>query len=472
MKEKFKTRWGFVLAGLGMAIGTGNIWRFPRVVSQNGGGAFVIPWLAGLFVWALPLMFFEYSLGRKHGKGVVGVFQDILGKRRGFPGGFVAAVTGGIMFYYSVITGWALFYSLGSLFSHSLFTSPRSFWEGFHGSHLPLLFHLVSIFAVAYIISRGVSGGIERATSLIVPSLFVLLFLLALRVVFLPGGIKGLDFLFYPDFSKLSRPKIWIEALTQAAWSTGAGWGLVLTYSLYARRDEDGFTNSAVLVFGDYTASILAAMAVVGTIFTFTSSPAQAGEILSSGNVGLTFLWIPRLFSHLPWPRVLSFMFFFSLFLAAFSSLISLMELEVRVLMDMGLSRVRAALGVSAVAFILGIPSALSLDFLNNQDLVWGLALLLNGFLFSILLWKLGETYIQEYVKISTSYPVGRYVYGVVKYLVPLEFGVLFFWWMASVSKGRFWNPFSTYSPATVILQWLVVGGFLWILFKRWKDEP
>ncbi len=465
MKERFRTRWGFILAGLGMAIGTGNIWRFPRVVAQNGGGAFVIPWLASLFLWALPLVFLEYSLGRTHGKGVVGVFQDIYGRRKGWIGGFIAAVTAGIMFYYSVVTGWAMFYSLGSVLSKEIFSSPQNFWTRFQSSPLPLIFHLFSIFFVAYIVSRGVSKGIERATSLMVPSLFLLLVLLAVRVVFLPGGIKGLDFLFYPDFSKLAHARIWIEAASQAAWSTGAGWGLVLTYSIYARKTEDGFTNSAVLVFGDYTASLLAAIAVVGTIFSFTSSSGEALKILSSGNVGLTFLWIPRLFSRLPLPGLFSFLFFFSLFLAAASSLISLMELEVRVLGDMGIPRRKASLIVASVGFLLGLPSALSLNFLNNQDWVWGLALLLNGFIFSTVVWKKGRGFM-EYVKRATRYPVFSYVLGVTKFLVPVEFLFLLSWWLGTSFRGKFWDPFSTYTPATVIFQWFVVFLILYVLFN------
>ncbi len=469
MKEKFKSKWGFILAGLGMAIGTGNIWRFPRVVSSNGGGAFVIPWLLSLFLWALPLIFLEYSLGKNLGMGVVGVFQEVLGKRKGFLGGFVAAVTAGIMFYYSVVTGWALFYTLSSLFSSGLFSNPEGFWKLFQRSPFPLVFHLLAIFSVGYIVSRGVSRGIERATTVMVPSLFLLLMLLALRVVFLPGGIKGLDFLFYPDFTKLSRPGVWIEALSQAAWSTGAGWGLVLTYSIYAPKREDGFASSAVLVFGDYTASLLAAIAVVGTIFSFTPSPERAGKILASGNVGLTFLWIPRLFSHLPLARFFSFLFFLSLFLAAISSLLSLMELEVRVFVDMGMNRKRATFLISAVAFVLGIPSALSLNFLNNQDWVWGLALLLNGFLFSILIWKLGGRFF-IFARKVTSFSVGRYVHYVAKYVIPLEFAVLFLWWMTSSAKGKFWDPLRVYSPATVLFQWGAVIIILWLYFK-FKEE-
>lgn len=473
IKEGFKSKWGFILASLGMAIGTGNIWRFPRVVSQNGGGVFVIPWIVALFLWALPLVFLEYALGAMHRKGVVSTFQDLYGERNGWIGGFIAAVTGGIMFYYSVVTGWALFYTLSSLVVPGRMFKSEAFWKSFQSSGLPLVFHISAVVIVAYILSKGVSGGIEKATRVMIPALFLLLILSAIRAVTLPGGIKGLDFLFYPDFSKLFHHRIWLEALSQSAWSTGAGWGLILTYAIYSRKQEDGFTNSAVVVFGDYSASILAAIVVVSTIFAFYPNPVQANKILSAGNTGLTFIWIPRLFSNIPFSWLFAFIFFAALFLAAISSLISLMELEVRVMIDFGLSRKKAVFLVASIGFLLGIPSALSLNFLNNQDWVWGLALLVNGVLFSMALWRTGNRF-RDYVSSVTHYNVEKYIIYVVKYIVPLEFVLLIVWWFSSAMKGKWYDPFATYSLATVVLQWVIVGMGLFVVFSiiyRGKNE-
>lgn len=465
IKEGFKSKWGFIFASLGMAIGTGNIWRFPRVVSQNGGGVFVIPWMVALFLWALPLIFFEYALGATHRKGVVATFQDLYGKRSGWIGGFIAAVTGGIMFYYSVVTGWALFYTLSSIIVPGRMFESENFWKSFQSSGLPVVLLLISVVVVAYILSRGVSGGIEKATRVMIPTLFLLLILSAIRAVTLPGGIKGLDFLFYPDFSKLFHYRIWLEALSQSAWSTGAGWGLILTYSIYSRKQEDGFTNSAVVAFGDYSASILAAIVVVSTIFAFYPNPVQANKILSAGNTGLTFIWIPRLFSNIPVSWLFSFIFFAALFLSAISSLISLMELEVRVMMDFGLSRKKGVFLVASIGFLLGVPSALSLNFLNNQDWVWGLALLVNGVLFSIALWRIGKRF-SDYVSSVSRYQVEKYITYVVKYIVPLEFVLLIVWWFSSAMKGKWFDPFAVDSLATVILQWVIVGLGLFVVFS------
>jgi len=465
-KEGFKSRWGFIIASLGMAIGTGNIWRFPRVISQNGGGVFIVPWILALFVWSLPLIFLEYSMGAKHRKGVVSTFQEIFSKRNGWVGGFIAAVTGGIMFYYSVVTGWALFYTLASVATPSKMFNSEVFWNSFQASHLSLFFHFLAIFTVAFILSKGVSGGIEKATRIMIPSLFLLLVLSAIRAVTLPGGIKGLDFLFYPNFHKLLNYRVWLEALSQSAWSTGAGWGLILTYSVYTKKREDGFTNSAVVVFGNNSASILAAIVVVSTIFAFYPDPIKANSILSSGNTGLTFIWIPKLLSGVPLSWLFSFLFFSALSLAALSSLISLMELAVSVIMDFGLTRLKAVALIGFVGFIFGIPSAFSVNFLNNQDWVWGLALLVNGVIFSAALWKIKDKF-KEYVRGCTKYRVEKYIKFIVMYIIPVEFALLILWWFSSVMKGKWYNPFSTYSPATVILQWLAVALILILVFSR-----
>ncbi len=466
-KDKFISRWGFILAGLGMAIGTGNIWRFPRVVSENGGGAFVIPWFLALFLWSLPLIMIEFALGRGEQKGVIATFQSLFGKDRGWYGGFIAFVTAAIMFYYSVVTGWCFYYALSSLFVPSkMFTSP-SFWDNFEHSPLPLIFHALSLLIVAYIISKGVSKGIEAASKVMIPSLFFLLIVGTVRAVTLPGGLKGLDFLFYPDFSKLLNVKVWLEALSQSAWSTGAGWGLILTYAIYARKKEDGLLNSSVIVFGDYSASLLAAMTVVPTIFAFAPTAAEAMSTLAAGKTELTFKAIPQLFSQMPVGSIFMFVFFLALFLAALSSFISLFELETRVFMDFGMNRSRAVAIVAGITLILGIPSALNKNFLDNQDWVWGLALLVNGFIFSFAVIKMGfSRFKEEYLSKATRFNLS-WLKPIVLFLIPAEFFLLLFWWFSSAVKTKNWySPFSTSGLGTVLFQWILAAAALFVVFK------
>ena len=216
------------------------MWRFPRIAAQNGGAAFLIPWVIFLFIWSLPLLIAEFGLGRGSRRGVVGAFADLVGRRYAWMGGFIAVTSVMILFYYSVVTGWTLKYVLASLTGRLDGPAAAEYWTSYSASvWQPLAFHSVSVLVGAAIISRGVRAGIERANKVLIPTLLGLLIVAVVRSVTLPGAGRGLGFLFNPDLSLLGSYRTWLEALTQSAWSTGAGWGLILTYAVYVRRDED-----------------------------------------------------------------------------------------------------------------------------------------------------------------------------------------------------------------------------------------
>jgi neurotransmitter:Na+ symporter, NSS family len=189
------------------------------------------------------------------------------------------------------------------------------------------------------------------------PSLFVLVVVLAIRAVTLPGAERGLNFLFTPTWEGLSNPTVWLQALTQNAWDTGAGWGLILTYAIYMRRREDTALNAFMLGFGNNSVSLLAGIMVLCTVFSLM--PDAASQIVGAGNEGLTFIWVPQLFARMPAGSFFMVLFFVALFFAAISSLISMIELATRVLSDMGIPRGRAIAVVGGLGFLLGIPSAL-----------------------------------------------------------------------------------------------------------------
>lgn len=197
-KEIFASRWGIIFAGLGMAVGTGNIWRFPRIVAQNGGGAFIIPWLLFLFLWSIPLLIVEISIGKKTRLGVIGSFGKIMGRNFSWMGTFVAFVTTAIMFYYSVVTGWCLKYFIATTFQGLIRKDSLQFWHGFTSSWEPILFHLLAISIGALIIYGGVVKGIERANKILIPSLFFILIIACVRAITLPSAFQGLNFLFFP----------------------------------------------------------------------------------------------------------------------------------------------------------------------------------------------------------------------------------------------------------------------------------
>ncbi|HJN45686.1 MAG: sodium-dependent transporter [Acidobacteria bacterium] len=459
-QETFSSRWGLIVAGLGMAVGTGNMWRFPRIAAQNGGAAFLIPWLIFLVTWSLPLLIAEFGIGRGARRGVVGAFADLIGRRYAWMGGFIAVTSVMILFYYSVVTGWTLKYMLAALAGQLDASGAEQYWTDYSSSiWQPLGFHAISVLIGGLIISRGVVAGIERANKVLIPMLLGLLIVAVLRSVTLPGAGRGLGFLFNPDLSLLGSYRTWLEALTQSAWSTGAGWGLILTYAIYMRPDEDVVVNATAIGLGNNTASVLAGMAVVPTAFAILSE-SQALEAMAAGNTGLTFIWIPQLFGRMPGGGVFLPLFFMALFCAALSSLIAMIELATRILMDAGMVRRRAVGWVIGATIVGGAPSAVSLTVFENQDWVWGLALMISGLFIALGATRFGvRRFREELVNVTgNELNLGRGYEWVLTYLVPIEFAAMFAWWIyqavAVIDPSGWWNPLRTLSLGTCLLQW------------------
>lgn len=456
--ETFSSRWGIILAGLGMAVGTGNMWRFPRIAAQNGGAAFLIPWILFLFIWSLPLLISEFSIGRGTRRGVVGAFATLVGGRFAWMGGFVAVTTIMILFYYSVVTGWTLKYFLAALTGQLTGVTPGTYWEGFQSSWQPVFFHVVAALAGMFIIQRGVVRGIEFANKVMIPALFTLLVIAAVRSVTLPGSERGLEFLFNPDLSSLTNYRTWLEGLTQSAWSTGAGWGLILTYGIYLKKKEDVVLSSTTIGFGDNSASLLAGIAILPVAFAILPT-VQAQEAMAAGNEGLMFIWVPQLFAKIPAGGFFLPLFFLALFFAALSSLIAMIELATRVLMDAGFARGKAVRLVTAAVVVLGLPSATSRDVFNNQDWVWGLALMISGLFISQAVRMYGATrFCDDHVNVRGGLQAGRAYRFVITWLVPIEFVLMFGWWMFQAATvydpEGWWNPVHVYSVGTCVAQW------------------
>ena len=471
-REVFSSRWGVIVVGIGMAVGTGNLWRFPRVAAQNGGGAFLIPWLLFLFLWSLPLLIAEFGLGRGSRRGPIGAFSTLIGPKHAWMGGFVSVTTTMIMFYYSVVTGWTLKYFIvaaGGAFGGS----PGEYWEIYSSSvWQPIGFHVAAIGIAAAIVSRGLQRGIERANKVLIPVLFALLLIAVVRSVTLEGSERGLAFLFTGDLSALSSYRTWLEALTQSAWSTGAGWGLALTYAIYIKHGEDVVGSAGAIGIGNNVASVLAGMAILPAAFAILSTE-EALEAMRAGNVGLAFVWIPQLFSLMPAGKIILPVFFLALFCAALSSLIAMLELATRVLMDGGMRRRTAVQIVTAAVIVCGIPSAISLDVFENQDWVWGVGLMISGVFMSIAVTRYGHVRFREELinQGSGGISVGPIYSWILKYLVPAEFVIMFGWWIYQMvvvlEPGEWWNPLRPYSLGTCLLQWGLVLGVMYGFNRR-----
>ncbi len=485
LKETFTSRWALLLAAIGMAIGTGNIWRFPRIIAQNGGAPFLIPWFLFLFLWSIPLLIIEFGIGKKTRMGTIGAFGSI---NRGFTwmGGFVGFCTLAITFYYCVVTGWCFRYTIASLVDLAVPSGAipggglrgaetTSYWNSFMSTPWqPVFFHLLGIFTASAIIYRGVVNGIEKANKLLIPALFTLLIIAAVRAVTLPGAAEGMNFLFEPRWRDLLNYRIWLAGLSQSAWSTGAGWGLILTYAVYMRRNDDIVANSFLTGLGNNSASLLAAIAIIPTVFAILPTQQAISTVTETGPVstGLTFIWIPRLFEEIAGGRIFLFVFFLALSIAALSSLISMVELGTRIVMDFGLTRRRSILIVGSACFLFGLPSALNPGFFQNQDWVWSVGLLLNGILFAILVIRYGvERFRRDSVDVPDSdFKLGRVFNFVVKIMIPIEFLAMMTWWFTQAilhyDPDFWWHPFRTFSIGTCILQWGLLIVFL-LVFNR-----
>ena len=475
-KEYFSSRWALIIATIGIAVGTGNIWRFSRIVAQNGGGSFLIPWVIFLFIWSVPLIIAEFALGKSTRFGPVGAIAKTAGNKFGWMGAFIVFVSTAIMFYYSVVTGWCLRYFFSAV-SGNLFntTDQLAYWNDFSSGYQPLFFHFISMLLVGVIIYKGVTKGIEKVTKFLVPSLIIILIILFFRAITLDNAIEGIKYFFTPELDKILDYKVWLNALTQNAWDTGAGWGLILTYAVYMKKKEDISLNAALIGFGNNTVSLIAGITIFSTVFALSSVDAM-NQITQSGpaNTGLTFIYLPQLFAHISSNYLVNIffasIFFIALFFAAVTSLMSMVELATRTFIDFGFERKSAIIVVAACGFLLGVPSALSMDFFTNQDWVWGVGLILSGAFISFSIIRYGvDKFRTEIINgFGSDVKIGKWYNFVIGILIPIQVVVLISWWLASSFSWdpEWWNPFHVANLGTAIIQWAIVLG-IFILLNR-----
>jgi len=319
-----------------------------------------------------------------------------------------------------------------------------------------------------FVVSKGVKG-IETAAKVLIPSLVVLIVVLAIRALTLPGASAGLAFLFTPNLSELANYSIWIEALTQNAWDTGAGWGLVLTYAIYMRANEDTALNAFVIGFGNNSMSLLAGIMVLCTVFA--TMPDAASEIVGAGNEGLTFIWVPQLFAQIPGGQFFQALFFLALVFAAWTSLVAMIEMASRLLMDLGVERGPSIGIVGTAGLLFGIPSALKLGIFQNQDWVWGVALMLSGFFFAFAVLKYGVTrFREEFInQAGSDIRIGAWWDWAMR-LVAFEAVFLAGWFLWSARGADFretWTLFSPYNVGSVVIQFAIVLTVLLFLNRK-----
>ena len=433
-RDSFSGRFGIIAAAAGSAIGLGNIWRFPYVCGQNGGGAFLLVYLICIVLMGLPIMLSEFSIGRKAQSNAYRAFKILSPKSPWYligVMGIIAAFT--IMSFYSAVGGWTIEYIVRSA-TNSMSDNPAAQFEGFiSGSYKPLAYQLAFLALSFGIVMMGVRKGIESSSKILMPLLLILLIILCIRSVTLPGAVEGLKFLLKPDFSKLTGNSV-LLAMGQAFFSLSLGMGCMITYGSYIKREEDLTSSAGMIAGADVFIALLAGIAVF---------PAAASlGIEPDSGPGLAFITLPGMFQQMAGGMIFSSFFFILLCIAALTSSISLIEVVVSFCVEeMRIRRGYATALVAGCIFLLGILCSLSLGIVPGLNL-FGMSFFdLMDFSSSNILLPLGGLFIAIYVgwvlkKLITVKEltndgslkfVGlRIFYFLIKYIVPVAIMVVF----------------------------------------------
>ncbi len=433
-RENWGSRFGFIMAAAGSAIGLGNIWRFPYLTGMNGGGAFIVIYLGCVLFVGLSIMTAELAIGRRTQLAAVGAYKAY-SKSWSFAG--VLGVLSGffIMGFYPVVGGWSLAYifkSFTGLLSNT--GAIGDVFGAFIGDPIqPLIWMFLYMAINVFIVARGVAAGIELAGKILMPMLFGLLIIIIIKGLTLPGMAAGLSFLFVPDWSVV-KGSTFLAALGQAFFSLSLGMGCMITYGSYLKKEEKLPNNALIVVSMDTLAAILAGVALFPPLFAFGMEP-TAGP-------GLVFVVAPQIFAEMGGLGVLfSALFFLALMIAALTSSVSLLEVVVAYLMDeKKLNRKTATYGTAVVMLVLCTLSSLSLGAMSNVTflgvgafdffdiLTDKIFLAIGGMLLAIFAgWFLKKEDLKDELTNGGTLSFGLFEvwYNLVKYVIPVLIGIV-----------------------------------------------
>ena len=440
-RDSFGSRFGALVALAGSAVGLGNLWRFPYLVGENGGAAFIIIYILMSFLICLPIFICEFVVGRRSQENAYSSFRDLSGGSWWKYVGMMTVIVPLIVTsYYSVVGGWSIEYLFKSLaFSFTLGESQAAistmFGDFVSSPWLPLATHTLFLLITAVIVAAGIKGGIEKFSKVMMPMLFVIVLGIAIYSMTLPGAKAGLDYLFNPDFSKIDA-KACAAALGQAFFSLSIGFGTIMTYASYVSKKENVMFQSMATATSDLAFALIAGMAIMPAVFAFGLNP-QSGP-------GLVFETLPYVFSQMPAGGVVAILFFLALLVAAVTSSISMFEVGVAYLVEeKKLPRVGACAIIFAFCWILGAFCSLSFgplsefrlfgrnifDFFDNLS---SNVLMTLGSLLTVLFvgWRLKKTDIYDEFTNGGTISMNAKIFGVlwflIRYVAPLAIIVIF----------------------------------------------
>ena len=362
--EQWGSRYGFVLATIGGAVGIGNIWRFSYVAGENGGAVFLFIYLAFVFLIGVPLIIAELAIGRYAQGDAISAFETARKTSRWRAVGWLGVLAAVLLLsYYAVIAGWALKYFAGAA-TGALWRAAGadygSYFEQFISDRgEPLAWQAVALTITMIIVAGGVRRGIERVNRLLIPFLAVIIIVLAGYALTLSGSSAGVRFLLIPDWTALREPGVYAAALGQAFFTLGMGMAFFVTYGSYMPRTFSVPASAAIVAAGDTFFALIAGLAIFPAVFALEGNPAAGPE--------LAFITLPQVFLKMPAGSVVGVVFFLLLAIAAITSMVALLEIPVAVLIHrLRQPRWRATAGVGACVFLIGLPSALSYGLLSH----------------------------------------------------------------------------------------------------------
>lgn len=445
-KETVKTergQWassiGFVMAAAGAAVGLGNVWKFPYLTAKFGGGTFLFAYILMLLFLGIPVLITEMVLGRRGKLDPVGTYSKLSGGSSlwKFAGYVAIAVNFIVLSFYGVVGGWITNYMFQYITGGIKGDIVGYFGSFVSNPYAPLLWYAIFMGLTIYIVARGVSDGIEKASNILMPILFVLFIVLSIRAVTLPGAFKGLKYYLLPDFSELSGTTF-LMAMGQVFFSLNIGAGCTMTYASYLSENENIPKLANIVPVMDFLAAFLAGMIVIPSVFAFNLDPAAGPPLL--------FITMPFVFEKMPLGTIFGLLFFVLMLFAALTSAISMLEVNTALLVDnYKIDRKRAALIAGTLIFMLGIPSSLSqgilanfkifgLDFLSAMDFLASYILMPFG-AFMMTLFVVRVLGLDEAIKEATN--DGKVPFGLekiwsflVKYIVPV---IIFLVFLSSV---------------------------------------
>ena len=440
-RDSFGSRFGALVAMAGSAVGLGNLWRFPYLVGENGGAAFIIVYIILCFLICLPIFICEFVVGRRAQENAYSAYRDLSGGSWWKYVGIMTVIVPLIVTsYYSVIGGWSvqyLFKSLAFQFTNADTQTQMStmFAEYVSSPWLPLIGHTLFLLATVVVVGAGIKGGIEKFSKVMMPLLFVIVLGIAIYSMLLPGAGAGLDYLFNPDFSKITA-KSCAAALGQAFFSLSIGFGTIMTYGSYVSKKENIMFQSTATAVSDLSFALIAGMAIMPAVFAFGINP-QSGP-------GLVFETLPYVFSQMPAGGLVAILFFVALLVAAITSSISMVEVGVAYLVEeKKVPRAAACAIIFAGCWVVGTLCSLSFgplsdvkifdktifDFLDSFS---SNVLMTLGSLLTVLFvgWKLKKTDIYEEFTNGGSLRLNVRIFGVlwflIRYIAPLAVIAIF----------------------------------------------